>query len=116
MKFIIALLLTALLCFVACLYLPAWSVAAIAFIVAAFIHQTPLKAFLSGFIALLLLWGLLAFIYSSNNNHVLAHRIAPMIIKKDSPLMLVTLTAFLGALMGGFGALTGSLLRRIKTT
>ena len=52
MKFFTSILLTALLSFAACLYLPWWSIAVVAFMVAALIPQKPGKAFLTAFIAL----------------------------------------------------------------
>jgi hypothetical protein len=84
-----------------------------AFIVAVFIHQKPLWAFLSGALAILLLWGIMAWVISENNEHILAHRVSSLIIKKDAPGLLITLTAFLGAIPAGFAALTGSLSRTI---
>lgn len=112
MKFIISLLLIALLSAAACLYLPWWSIAIVAFIVAALIPQHPAKAFLTGFIALLLLWGSLSWYISSNNNHLLAHKVSMIILKTDSPYLLITATALIGALVAGLAALSGSYLRR----
>jgi hypothetical protein len=101
MKFIVSIILIALLSLSACLYMPWWSIAIVAFIVAAAIPQKPGKAFLSGFIALFLLWGTLAWFISSNNDHLLAHKISLLILKKDSPGILIILTAFIGALVAG---------------
>jgi len=112
MKFFVSLLLIALLSVVACLYLPWWTIAIVAFIVAACIPQKPLKSFFTGFISLLLLWGALAWFLSSNNNHLLAHKISVLILKKDSPVLLIVATAFIGALVAGFGALAGSFMRK----
>ena len=75
MKFIISILLIALLSFAACLYLPWWSIAIVAFIVAALIPQSPGMSFLTGFLALFLLWGLLSFSISSSNEHILSHKV-----------------------------------------
>jgi hypothetical protein len=112
MKFIVSIVLIALLSLAACLYLPWWSIAVIAFIVAAAIPQKPGKAFLAGFIALFLLWGGLAWFISSNNDHILAHKVSLLILKQDSPGILVTITAFIGALVAGLAALSGSFVRR----
>ena len=111
MKFITSVALTILLSFVACLYFPWWSVAITAFIVAAFIPQAPLASFLSGFIALFLLWGILSFWISLSNNHILAHRVSLLIFKTDNPILLIAVTAFMGALVAGFASLTGTYLR-----
>lgn len=112
MKFMISLLLIALLSVAACLYLPWWSIAIVSFMIAALIPQHPGKAFLTGFIALLLLWGSLSWYISSNNNHLLAHKVSMIILKTDSPYLLITATALIGALVAGFAALSGSYLRR----
>ena len=114
MKFFISLILTILLSFAACLFLPWWSIAIAAFVVAALIPQKPLKAFVTGFIALFLLWGGLSFWMSNNNEHVLAHKVSQLILKMDSPLVLVLASALIGALVAGFAALAGSYLRKTK--
>ena len=112
MKFIVSILLIALLSVAACLYLPWWSIAIVAFIVAALIPQKPFKSFLTGFIALFLLWGLLSWYISSNNNHLLAHKVSLIILKTDSPFILIIATAIIGALVAGFAALSGSYVRK----
>ena len=89
MKFITSLILTALLSFAACLFLPWWGIAIAAFIVAALIPQNSGKAFLTGFLALLLLWGGLSFWISNNNNHLLAHKVSMLILKMDNPYLLI---------------------------
>ncbi|MFM2327560.1 MAG: hypothetical protein RIR31_1762 [Bacteroidota bacterium] len=114
MKFITSLILTAFLSFAACLYLPWWSIAIAAFIVAALIPQHPSKAFVTAFLALLLLWGGLSFWISNNNEHLLAHKVSVLILKMDNPYALIFATALIGALVAGFAAMSGSFLRRKK--
>ncbi len=112
MKFISALLLTAVLSFAACLFAPWWSIAIIAAIVAIAVPQKPFKAFGAGFLGLFLLWAVLAFLRSSANGHLLAHKISVLIIKMDNPILLITATGLIGALVAGFAAFTGSFVRR----
>ena len=114
MKFIVSIILIALLSVAACLYLPWWIIAVIAFLVAALIPQKPAKSFLSGFIALFLLWGALTLFISNSNNHLLAHKVSLLILKSDNPGMLIVVTALIGAVVGGFGSLAGSYLRKRK--
>lgn len=111
MKFIASILLILVLSFLTCLYFPWWSIAIVAFIVSVIIPQKPGPAFLCGFIALFLLWGGLAYWISANNDHVLAHRVSLLILKNDSPLLLIVVTALIGAVVGGLAALTGSFIR-----
>ncbi|MGB4843029.1 MAG: hypothetical protein WBP16_01050 [Ferruginibacter sp.] len=111
MKFVISLILTMLLSFGLCLFLPWWSIAIAAFAVAALIPQRPGKSFLTAFTALLLLWGGLSFWISNNNDHILAHKVSQLILNMDNPFLLVLATALIGALVAGFAALAGSFLR-----
>ncbi|HJU45528.1 MAG TPA: hypothetical protein VJ647_02040 [Chitinophagaceae bacterium] len=112
MKFLVSVLLVALLSFVSCLYLPWWSVAIAAFVVTAFISQRSGRAFLAGFAGVFLLWGALAWYTSSRNEHILAHKVSVMIIQTDNVPLLVLATALIGGIIGGLGALTGSLLTK----
>jgi hypothetical protein len=111
MKFIVSVLLIALLSLAVGLYLPWWTIALVAFIVTSLIPQNPMRSFLSGFTALFLLWGALAWIISSNNNHLLAGKVA-LVLKMGNPILLIIVTALIGGLVAGFAALAGSFVRR----
>lgn len=115
MKFIASLILMALLSFTACLYLPWWSIAVVCFIVSLLIRMRPGWAFLCGLLSLFILWGALIFWISSNNQHLLAHKLSQIIIKKDNPNLLIILSAVIGAIVGGTASLSGSLLRSVIT-
>jgi hypothetical protein len=114
MKFLISILLIALLSFAVGLYLPWWSLALVAFIVAALIHQKAGRAFLSGFLALFLLWGVLAIIIDQRNQHILSKKIATLLPLAGSYLLLILVTALVGGLVAGFAAMAGSYLRRVR--
>src|SRR4051812_36469174 len=114
MKFIVSFLLMALLSFVACLYLEWWSIAIACFIVAVLIRQRPGIAFLTGFLSLFFLWAGLSFWISKNNGHLLAHKMSVILLKSDNPYLLIILTGLIGAIVGAFAALSGSLLRPRK--
>ena len=111
MKFITALILTALLGFAAPLYFPWWSFAVTSFVVAIVIHQRSYKAFIAGFFGLFLLWGVHAFIIDSYNEHILSQKVASILPLQGSSFMLILITAFIGGLVSAFAALTGSLAR-----
>jgi hypothetical protein len=111
MKFLTAILLTALLAFIAGLYLPWWSIAIIAFAVAALVHQKPAKAFFAGFFGLFIIWGGLAFWIDMKNNHVLSKKVAELLPLGGSSIAIILVTAFVGGLVAGFAALSGSYLR-----
>jgi hypothetical protein len=110
MKFLTATLLTALLAFVAGLYMDWWSVAIAAFLIALLVHQRSGKAFLSGALGVFLLWLIIAIWIDSKNDSLLSKKIA-VIVHMGSPLVLILVTAIVGALVAGCAALSGSYLR-----
>jgi hypothetical protein len=108
MKFFVSILLTALVAFACGLYFPWWSIAIASFIVAMLVVQRPLWSFLAGFIAVFVLWLLLVLQINAANDGILAHRIGLIIGVGEPALMMIT--ALIGGIVGGLGALTGSLL------
>lgn len=114
MKFLVALVLTILFSFIAGLYLPWWSIALASFIVALLVHQKAWKAFLSGFLGLLLLWGGLAEWIDLKNNSILSARIAELFGIGSQSFLLVLITGLVGGLVAGFAAMSGSYLRSSK--
>ena len=116
MKFISALILTVLLSFIAGLFLPWWSIAIAAFVAALLIYQRSWKAFLAGFIGLLLLWGGLAFWIDLENESILSARIGELMGIGNNPILLIVITGIIGGLVGGFAAMSGSFLRGNKLT
>jgi cell division protein FtsX len=79
-----------------------------------FLYQKPLVALFTGFLSIFLLWGLLTIFRSQANDHILAHRVSIIILQKDSPNLLILVSALIGGITGGLGALCGSLLRRVR--
>ena len=114
MKFLTALILTVLLSFIAGLYLPWWSIAIAAFIVALLVHQNAAKAFVSSFSALFLLWSGLAWWINVKNENILSARIGELLGIGNNPFLLIIITATVGALVAGFAAMSGSFLRSRK--
>ncbi len=110
MKFIIATILTALFSFSCVLFFPWWTIAISSFIVAIVVKQNPLFSFLTGFIALFFTWGIHAFIIDAKNDHLLSAKVAGILKLGESSLPIVLLTAVIGGLVGGLGALSASYL------
>ncbi|MEZ4691237.1 MAG: hypothetical protein R3A12_14175, partial [Ignavibacteria bacterium] len=101
MKFILSLILMALLSYAASLYLPWWSIAIVAFLVSVIIPLKPAKAFICGFLSLFLLWGGMSYIISSNNGNILAQKISQLMIFMNSPFLLIILTGLIAGLVAG---------------
>jgi len=112
MKFLIAAILTALLSFIAGLYIPLWwFFAVVALIVALLIHQRAGRAFFAGFLGLFFLWFILAFWMDISNDGMLSVRIASLLPLGGSKWTLMIITAMIGGLIAGFAAMSGSYLR-----
>ena len=110
-KFITSTLLISLLSFVSGIFLPWWGIALAAGLVGIIIPQRPGMAFFSGFLALFILWGLLAWIIDLANESILSRKIAQILPLGGSALLLIAVTALVGALVGGLATLSGSYLR-----
>ena len=108
MKFLIQVILIIVIAWIAELFFPWWSVAPAAALVG-FLYKSKAN-FLAGFIAIALLWLIMALVIDMNAAVPLAEKIAK-ILMVNSKVLLLLITATLGGLVGGFGALTGSLLR-----
>ena len=111
MRFLLATLLTASLSFIAGLYLPWWSIALIAFLVALLIKQKIGMAYLSAFTAIFLLWGGLSLVIHIRNYGVLSEKVARIFPLDGNTVALILLTALIGAVVAGFAAMSGSSLR-----
>jgi hypothetical protein len=111
MRFFLATLLIALLSFIAGLFLPWWSIAIVAFLVALLLQQGIGRSFLAGFAGIFLLWALVAFWIDVKNESLLSHKIAQLFPLGGSSYLLILITALIGALVGGFAAMAGSSLR-----
>ena len=105
-KFIVSLVATGLLAFAMGLVLPWWSISIAAFIPAFLIPQKRYFSFLSGFLAVFIFWGSFATYISLENDHILAHRISMLVLKKDDPNLLILVTALLGGMVSGISAVT----------
>jgi hypothetical protein len=114
MRFLLATLLIAVISFLAGLYLPWWSIAIVAFLVAFLIPQGIGPSFFSGFLGIFLLWGLLALWIDIKNESILSHKIAQLFPLGGSSVLLILITAFIGALVGGFAAMSGASLKPRK--
>ncbi len=111
MRLLLAVLLTALLSFIAGLYLPWWSIAPIAFLVALLLGLGVGRGFLAGFLGVFLLWAVLALWVDIKNNSVLSNKMAQLFPLGGSSILLILVTALVGALVGGFAAMAGGSLR-----
>lgn len=115
MKFIVSAIITASLAYGFGLFFPWWTVVLAGVLSGFFIPQHWGLSFLSAFTGVFFLWGLMALFISLTNDHILAKRIALLVIKNDSPYLIILITALIGGLTSGLSASTArSLLNLIK--
>jgi len=113
LKYILSIIVTALLAFLSGIYMPWWGIAIAAFLVSAAIPQKPSFSFLSGFLGVFLLWEVLAWWIDNKNNGILSQKVASLFKLGNSSVLLIVITSIIGALVAGFAALAGSYLRRL---
>lgn len=110
MKFLLQFVFIVIVALVLQLFLPWWSLV-FAGLAGGFFLKSRLN-FLAGFLSIALLWGGYALLLDSVGAAPLAERVAG-ILTISKPLLFVA-TALIGGLVGGFAALTGSLLKADK--
>lgn len=111
MKFLVAILLTAVLAFISGLFLPWWGMAITSLLVAILVHQKAGKAFLAGLLGVFLLWAGLALWIDMKNNGVLSKKIASVLPLGGNAIVLILVTGLVGGLVAGMAAMSGSFLR-----
>jgi hypothetical protein len=107
MRFLMALVVTAIINYLGALIFPWWIIAIGGLVVSLIIHQAPWKSFLAGFAGCFLLWFLIAFFIDNANEHVLSTRVGGLFSLQ--PFLLILLSAFTGGFVTGMAALSGSL-------
>lgn len=97
---------------------PWWMIAIIAGGVA-FVLDIEMKSFWTGFTGVALLWGIMAFQMNGLNADLLANKVGEMLSGNEyiakigglNATRMIYVTAILGGIVGGFGAMTGSYAR-----
>ncbi len=112
LKLVLKIVFTAVVAFLLQMYLPWWSVAIAGFVISFILSSSGITSFLSGFFGIGINWFVLAFYIDGANNSILSQKVA-QIFTLPNPMVLIIVTAVVGALTGGFGALTGSYFRNL---
>lgn len=114
MKFILSILLVALVTYAVGIYgnLPWWSFVVTNLLIAIALPIKPAQAFLAGALGVGALWAGLAFGIDIANNHILSTKVAQILPLGGSYIALILVTAIVGALLGGVASLTGSFVRK----
>jgi len=116
MKFILSILLVALVTYAIGIYgtLPWWSFVVTNLIIAIALPIKPLQSFIAGALGVGALWAGLAFGIDLANNHILSTKVAQILPLGGSYIALIAVTALVGALLGGLASLTGSFVSKLE--
>lgn len=110
MRFLISIVAIAFVSFVAQLFLPWWSLAIVAFLIGLISSQKALSSFISGFLGIAIVWWSYALFIDIKTASILSEKIA-QILSVEIPVVLILITGVTSGLVGGFAALSGSLIR-----
>ncbi|WP_018629486.1 hypothetical protein [Niabella aurantiaca] len=111
MKFFVSIIAIAFLACLCGVYFPWWTIALAGFLIGSLLQQKPSSAFGSGFIAVFLLWMVLALRINAANDSLLAGRVALLLGIGKSPVLLAVITGIIGGLVTGMAALCATYLR-----
>lgn len=89
-------------------FTPWWSIVLVSALVGGIFNEHAGRSFLFGFVGVFLLWGIAAFQLDLANESILSTRMADIFGGN-----MVLITALLGGLLGGMGAMTGTLGLRL---
>src|SRR5688572_24343663 len=109
MKFILQILMTAVVGFILQRFFPWWTVAIACMVTGFYFKNGGFKSFAAGFIAIGLLWFTMAFYIDVTTNSILTEK-----VNKILPLPALALTTAIGGLIGGFASMSGAVLRKQK--
>ncbi len=93
-------------------FFPWWSIVIAAGITGLIFSENAAVSFSYGFLGVLLLWGVTAFLIDSENAGLLSQKMGE-IFGGIGSIGMVCATALLGGIIGGFGAMTGTLGRKL---
>ena len=110
MKFILQLILIVLITYLLQMVLPWWVIFLSTGLVGFLIDGKSFSTFLAGFLGVGTLWFIQAYLIDIANDSILSAKVAGL-FSLTSSIQIMLVTAFIGALCGGFGALTGHFLR-----
>jgi len=117
MRFILTLIVLIIAVAAAQLYFPWWSMVIACYVVGGLSGMRGWASFVTGFLAVFLLWGAYAFYLSQGS--VLPMKMANLLNNLDatfgenSTYVLILATALLGAILGGMATMTGSFGRNM---
>ncbi len=114
MKILFKIILTAALAYLLQYFFPWWTAVIAAFIVVLIVKSSWINDFLSGFLGVGLLWGIMALMIDMQTNSILTSKVAAL-FSLDNATYLILITGLVGGIAGGLGALCGNQVKESFT-
>lgn len=92
-------------------FFPWWSMTICAFVIGFLMLKTTKSAFSKGFIAIALLWIIVASVQYFSGAEIIATRVSPL-VKLPHPAIAIAITGLLGGIIAGFATLSGYQLKQ----
>jgi|AntAceMinimDraft_12_1070368.scaffolds.fasta_scaffold05873_3 hypothetical protein len=112
MVFILRLVLIAISCYGLGYIMPWGSIVVAAVVISFFLPGHNFNAFLSGFLGVGLLWMVMAWKFDMESGSNMSTKIIDL-FPIDDHILLILATGFIGAIAGGFSAITGNTFRQL---
>ena len=112
MRLILTIVAIAVFAAIAEWFLPWWTAAVVAFIVAYAASLSTGKAFAAGFFGILLLWLLVMLYRNEPNQHILSGRMA-QVFHLPNAVLYILIAVIIGGVAGGLAAWSGAHFRKL---
>ena len=90
-----------------------WTVAIAAFIGGVFFGKSSGETFARGMVAVIILWSLIVCYHHFSTQGILSNKIAQILPVGGNVGMLIVVTVLIGGIVGGWGAMSGFLVRNL---
>ena len=111
MRLLVTIIIIAMLSGISEYFFPWWTVAIVAFVATAVAGLSSGRAFLAGFLGVMLLWLTISLIIDFRNDHILSGRMAELFQLPHSAIFIL-LSAVVGGLVGGLAGWSGAVVRK----
>lgn len=111
MRFLLYVLLVAVLGFILAQFLPWWSVAIAGFAAPWIIKRGYWGSFAGGFLGIFLLWAGMSFWIATSTDSLLPTRVAQLISPAMGPEALMVMSGLVGGLVSGVASISARILR-----
>ncbi len=112
MKFLLPVILIAIISLLLQWFMPWWSIVIAAALIGVMFSLSGFHSFLSGFFGTAIVWWGYAWMIDAKNQSLLSTRIAEL-FQLGSPMLLIFICGIVAGLVGGLAAVSGSEIKKL---